>query len=79
MPVHLSHLEQRLRQTGHWQATHALNLDDLKALLASRIKAVDFEKAKEDIRPFIMDQASIILWGEGFFLDLCARKQSNGL
>lgn len=71
--VHLSHLEQRLRQTGHWQATHALNLEDLKTLLANRIKAVDFEKAKEDIQPFIMDQARIVLWGKGFFLDLCER------
>lgn len=73
VPVKLSHLEQRLRQTGGWTAKEHLKENDLHALLKQKFSQVDFTDAKRDISPFIKDQAALDLWSEDFFVSLLDR------
>lgn len=69
-PVHLEHLEERLRQTGGWKEERPLTINDARSLLAQKFLSVDFESAKKDIQPFIADQEAIALWSNQFFVDL---------
>ncbi|HEY9756022.1 MAG TPA: nucleotidyl transferase AbiEii/AbiGii toxin family protein [Oculatellaceae cyanobacterium] len=73
IPVHLSHLEQRLRQTGGWNSDESLNMQDLIALLHHKFSNVDFEKAKRDVLPFLKDSAAVQLWSSEFFESLLPR------
>ena len=70
IPVHLEHLEQRLRQTGGWSAGSQLTRDGLINLLEERFSALDFDAARRDIAPFVRDKASVDLWSQQFFLSL---------
>lgn len=69
-PVDLRHLEARLRQSGGWTGKRALAHEDLIQMLTEQFAKVDFEAAKNDIRPFIKEQAEIALWSKDFFLQL---------
>ena len=71
--VDLKHLEARLRQSGAWREGRVLTHDELIQLLTQQFAKVDFELAKNDIRPFIKDQAEIALWSPEFFLQLLSR------
>ena len=72
-PVHLQHLEQRLRQTGGWTATKKLTKQELLKMLEEKFSQLDFELAKKDILPFIRDDAAVQLWSQDFFTSLLRR------
>lgn len=71
IPVHLSHLEERLRQSGgwpkNWNEDRHLELKDLHRLLSEKFSQVDFEAAKKDVAPFLRDPAACELWSASFF------------
>ncbi len=71
--VDLKHLEARLRQSGGLREGQVLTHDQLIQLLTQQFAKVDFELAKNDIRPFIKDQAEVALWSPEFFLQLLSR------
>jgi len=73
IPVHLHHLEQRLRQSGAWTSTKAMTAQDLTELLKEKFAKVDVENAKEDVLPFIKDPLAVELWSSSFFLSLLDR------
>ncbi len=75
VPCHLAHLQKRMEQTGHWEPEPgaALDLAALKARLVERFAAVDFEQARDDVRPFIRDPDALALWSREFFVDLIDR------
>jgi len=60
---YLSHLEARMRQSGHWKAAEALDRPRLRELLDLRFSQVDFVQAAQDVRAFILDPRSLELWG----------------
>lgn len=66
----ISHLRQRLIQTGHWSEKKSLDLQSLNQLLLERIEHIDFEQAKDDVRPFVNDPDSLALWSKEFFTQL---------
>lgn len=70
VPVHLKHLEERLKQTGAWLSNKKLQYADLIELLEKHFAELNIEYAKKDIVPFIRDQAAILLWSKEFFLSL---------
>ena len=77
IPVHLSHLQKRMEQTGHWDGNAALDEDKLKSLLRTRFAGIDFDQAKGDVLPFIQDADAVMLWGQDFFLGLIDRLKVN--
>jgi len=71
--LRLAHLEQRMRQTGHWTGPAALTEDDLHHLLVQRIEKVNIEQIKQEVEPFVKDPASLAVWSKNFFLDIASR------
>ncbi len=73
IPVHLEHLQERMKQSGHWHCDGVLNEEKLKTLLRDRFAEVDYEQAKDDVLPFIEDADAVTLWNSDFFLGLLDR------
>jgi predicted nucleotidyltransferase component of viral defense system len=73
IPVRLSHLEQRLRQTKGWKGKKSLQLESLNELLKHKFAEVNIESAKEDVLPFIKDRDAVHLWSGKFFTSLLSQ------
>lgn len=71
--LHLSHLEQRMRQTGHWQGPAPLTESELRSRLAQRIDRVDMGQIRSEVEPFVKNPGSLALWSKEFFLDVALR------
>jgi Nucleotidyl transferase AbiEii toxin, Type IV TA system len=69
----LRHLEQRMRQTGHWNERGPLAADAFYALLQHAIDRLDVRQAQEEVRPFLKDPTSVDIWSREFFTSLKAR------
>lgn len=73
VPVHLSHLEQRLRQSGGWTIKREMQQPDLLGLLKKRFAELDLNAAKKEVAPFLRDPATVELWSREFFESLLPR------
>lgn len=71
--LHLAHLEQRMRQTGHWTDTAPLTEANLRGLLARRIGGLDVGQIRREVEPFVKDHAAPAVWSEEFFRDVVSR------
>ncbi len=71
--LRLSHLEQRMRQTGHWTEASAMSEGEFRSLLAARIGSVDIDQIRKEVEPFVKDPAALTLWSKEFFLDVASR------
>jgi predicted nucleotidyltransferase component of viral defense system len=69
-PIHLAHLSHRLRQSGHLIPEKELDKKTLLAFLQEKIRTIDWESAKNDVRPFVLDPKVLDIWSSSFFLDL---------
>lgn len=67
IPVNIWHLEQRLRQSGHWNGSENLSRISLVKMLEDRFATVDFLQAKKDIAPYIADSRVLDVWSQEFF------------
>lgn len=70
----LSHLDARMRQSGHWQG-RPMDATNLRQSLRERIEAVDIRQAAEEVRMFLPDPRELELWSKEFFLDLVERME----
>ncbi len=66
----LLHLKARMVQTGHWQDSNDLDQPMLITLLKEKFEQVNFENARDDVRPFILDSKALDLWDRPFFIAL---------
>lgn len=64
----LSHLQARLKRSGHLGDEETLDGDLFKKLFELRVRTVNFEQAKSDVQPFIRDAKALDAWSEAFFL-----------
>lgn len=71
--LHLAHLEQRMRQTGHWQGATPMTAEDLRGVLTGRIDKVDINRIRSEVEPFVKDAAALAIWSKEFFLDVASR------
>jgi predicted nucleotidyltransferase component of viral defense system len=71
--LRLAHLEQRMRQTGHWAEPTPLTAGDLRELIRRRIDSVDIDQIRSEVEPFVKNPASLALWSKKFFLDVASR------
>ncbi len=67
IPVRLSYLRAKAQQSGHAKESDLRTAGQLKEVLNERFVSVDFNKAKDDIRPFIKDQRELDVWSRDFF------------
>ena len=71
-PINLEFLASTLKQTGPWQGQEILVDKDWSIKrLDEKIRSIDWDKARADVRPFINPREfpSLEVWGEEFFLD----------
>ena len=71
--LRISHLEQRMRQTGHWAEPTPLTAGDLSDLMARRIDKVDIDQIRREVEPFVKDAAALAIWSKEFFMDVASR------
>ena len=76
VPVNLLHLKERMIQSQVWDRKKILNKNILIELLMQKIHETDFNKAKNDISPFIKKSSSIEIWSKDFFKDVLKRIQT---
>ncbi len=72
-PVHLSHLEQRLRQSKGWTDKQRMRAPDLQELLHEKFAEINVGAAKKDILPFLRDPAAVEIWSRQFFQSLLSQ------
>lgn len=65
--VNLSHLEQRMRQSGDYAENSPLTHEKLMILLMEAVNSVDIDALKHDVTPFIADKSELDLWSRPFF------------
>ena len=73
IPLHLDHLAERSRQSGHWPIDQAFTADTLQRLLADRINSLDVSQARVDIERFIADPQSLEIWTQEYFTQIGQR------
>jgi len=71
--LNLAHLEQRMRQTGHWSGNKSLSPVVFTDLLFEAIDRLDVNQARKDVAPFVKDQQMLALWSHDFFQDVASR------
>ncbi|PKN33819.1 MAG: hypothetical protein CVU61_11935 [Deltaproteobacteria bacterium HGW-Deltaproteobacteria-19] len=69
----LPHLEQRMRQSGHWKEQAPMTKTDLDRLLVAAIDRLDVDRARKEVEPFILNPEALTVWSRDFFLDVAGR------
>lgn len=72
--LHLSHLEARMRQSGHFDGER-LTAELLGEMLQQAIDVLDVAQVAAEVRPFLQDPMAIDIWSRDFFKSLIARIQ----
>lgn len=65
--LNMENLKRKLIQSNAWEEENGLTLDEVKKMLCERFDGIDFEKAKDDVKDFIKDKASLDVWSVDFF------------
>ncbi|MEI6564906.1 MAG: nucleotidyl transferase AbiEii/AbiGii toxin family protein [bacterium] len=71
--VNLRHLEQRMRQSGHWNQAASLDLEALRRLLTGAIERLDVNQARTEVAPFVRDRRALDVWSNEFFFAVVSR------
>jgi hypothetical protein len=73
--IHLSHLEERMRQSGHWESEGPLDVVSFNDLLLQAIENLDVDQAREEVLPFVREPAALDVWSRDFFTEVMKRVQ----
>ncbi len=68
--VNLPHLQARLEDSGTLPENEVFSRETLLKMLQERFETIDFEQAKQDILPFIVNPDKLDLWSKDFFMDI---------
>ena len=69
----LHHLEQRMRQTGHWSGNQPFTQTDFRELVYATVERLDINQARRDVMPFVKDPSVLMVWSREFFRDVVGR------
>ena len=75
--LNMENLKQKLIQSNAWKEENELTLDEVKKMLCERFDGIDFEKAKDDVKDFIKDKASLDVWSVDFFKAITKKLKDN--
>jgi predicted nucleotidyltransferase component of viral defense system len=68
--INFTHLKARLEESGAINPQTEFGINELRELLLERFDSIDFEQAKKDVLPFILDKSKIEIWSKEFFTDI---------
>ena len=63
----LTHLEVRMRQSGHYDEAAALDEPAFRSILATRISKLNVAAARSDVERFLPDPSAVSVWSREFF------------
>ena len=69
----LHHLEQRMRQTGHWSGNQPFTQTDFRELVYATVERLDISQARRDVMLFVKDPSVLMVWSREFFRDVVGR------
>jgi hypothetical protein len=67
VPLDISHLINRMKQSGHCGLRKKLDRADILQLLKKKFESIDYSQARHDIIPFIRNPDEVKLWSAEFF------------
>ena len=68
--VNIDLVKNKLIESKYIEENDSFNLDVLKKLIKEKFKEINYDNAKEDVKPFIKNQSSLDLWSSDFFISL---------
>jgi len=71
--LHLSHLEQRMIQSGHLKPGEDLTRDKFMAFMSNAIKKLDVTQARREVEPFVKNPDALNVWSKEFFHEVARR------
>ena len=71
--VRLSHLEERMRQSGDYRDEMPLTRGRLMELLRQAVDQLDVGRAQDDVVRFVRDPRTIDVWSRDFFREVVQR------
>jgi hypothetical protein len=71
--LHLSHLEQRMIQSGHLKQDEQMNSEKFFALTAEAVNKLDVNQARREVEPFVRNSDALEVWSREFFQDVIRR------
>ena len=71
--LHLSHLEQRMIQSGHLEEDEHLTREKFFALTLKVIEKVNVEQARKEVEPFVKNPEALEVWSKEFFRDVAGK------
>ncbi len=75
--LHLAHLEQRMRQAGHWEGAASLMEAGLGSLLAQRIDHADIGQIRREVEPFMKEPGVLAVFSPRGLLRSIIRRQAK--
>lgn len=75
VPLSLRYFNSCLKQAGHLEQSESIERDKLLEMLQTKIKTINWEDAKSDMRSFIPDPERLEIWSPQFFSDLIQHLQ----
>jgi predicted nucleotidyltransferase component of viral defense system len=71
--LHLSHLEQRMMQSGHLDHGEQMNREKLYAMAEKAVDKLDVNQARKVVEPFVKNPEALEVWSREFFWDVIRR------
>ncbi|MBS0655902.1 MAG: hypothetical protein JSR46_09005 [Verrucomicrobia bacterium] len=68
IPLNMSYLAKYMHENNQLTKNETLTPERLLQVFAARLKQIDLEDAKRDVRPFLRDASQLDEWSEEFFL-----------
>lgn len=65
--VNIFHLEQRMRDSGHYNLSSPLDKDKVIKFLEDAIDQLDVNLARAEVKPFVVDERELEIWSKDFF------------
>jgi hypothetical protein len=71
--LHLSHLEQRMIQSGHLKQDEQMNREKFLTLTKEAVDKLDANQARGEVEPFVKNLDALDVWSREFFQDVVGR------
>lgn len=71
--LRLRHLEDRMRQSGHWTKLEPLSEESFLALLHARIAQLNMDQARSEVLPFLRNPDMLAMWSSDYFTAVAER------
>lgn len=71
--LHVSHLEQRMIQSGDLKKDEKINSEKFFALMTESVDKVDVDQARKEVEPFVKNPDELKVWSKEFFRDVVSR------